>query len=108
MAKAPAKSAEFIKAIHFDTIDIRILGTSPLIMHRFSRKAWQELLLPSGRKNEAERGRRGAPGKAASAGTVGRRSAWCAKVWQAGHVPALRATALRGLAGVAYQYRARH
>lgn len=34
-------------------IIVNIVGTSPLIMHRFNQKAWQELLLPSGRKNQA-------------------------------------------------------
>jgi hypothetical protein len=32
-----------------------ILGTSPMIMHRFPLKAWQELLYPGGPKNRAEK-----------------------------------------------------
>jgi hypothetical protein len=32
-----------------------LVGTSPLIMHRFALKAWQELLYPSPKKNSAER-----------------------------------------------------
>jgi len=54
-----AKKAELTTVI-FDEIKTRrviahIVGTSPLIMHRFAFKAWQELLCPSPRKNAAER-----------------------------------------------------
>lgn len=34
---------------------VNLVGTSPLIMHRYALKAWQELLYPSKRKNAAER-----------------------------------------------------
>jgi len=44
-----------IAKISTGTLKMHILGTSPLIMHRFAFKAWQELLFPSGRKNAAER-----------------------------------------------------
>lgn len=32
-----------------------VIGTTPMIMHRFAAKAWQQLLLPSAKKNKAER-----------------------------------------------------
>lgn len=44
-----------INEIEMTTITFCVLGTSPLIMNRFQQKAWQELLLPSARKNHAER-----------------------------------------------------
>lgn len=44
-----------IQPIATRRIIISLCGVSPLIMHRFARKAWQELLYPSGRKNAAER-----------------------------------------------------
>jgi hypothetical protein len=46
---------EFIKPIAMRTIIVSVVGTTPLIMHRFAKKAWQELLYPSGGKNRAER-----------------------------------------------------
>lgn len=57
MAKVTKKSenVEIIQPIKMRTIIVKIVGTSPMIMHRFSQKAWQELLFPSGRKNASER-----------------------------------------------------
>lgn len=48
------------QTVAFQPIDTRriivnLRGTSPLIMHRFAFKAWQELLYPSAKKNAAER-----------------------------------------------------
>jgi hypothetical protein len=37
------------------SIDLSILGTSPLVLNRMSEKAKHELLMPKGRKNAAER-----------------------------------------------------
>lgn len=42
-----------IKKIEPDVVRCHILGASPMIMHRFAFKAWQELLLPSPKKNAA-------------------------------------------------------
>ena len=39
--------------ITFSTARCYLYGATPLIMNRFSQKAWQELLLPSARKNRA-------------------------------------------------------
>lgn len=44
-----------IAKISMGRIKMHILGVTPLIMHRFAFKAWQELLFPSGRKNSAEK-----------------------------------------------------
>jgi len=55
-AKKAAPSAEItIMEVVRGRMDFCILGTSPLIMHRMSEKAWHELLAPKGRKNEAEK-----------------------------------------------------
>jgi hypothetical protein len=42
-----------IKRIENDSIRICMVSASPMIMHRFAFKAWQELLLPSQKKNAA-------------------------------------------------------
>ena len=54
--------AKKIEAMQFEIQPIKmrelivfLVGTSPLIMHRFAFKAWQELLYPSAKKNKAER-----------------------------------------------------
>lgn len=52
--KKSEASAE-ITPIKTRRISVCLVGTSPLIMHRFAFKAWQELLLPSPKKNNAER-----------------------------------------------------
>jgi hypothetical protein len=44
-----------IPEIHLTQITFPLLGTSPLLMNRLAEKARQELLLPRGRKNAAER-----------------------------------------------------
>jgi hypothetical protein len=44
-----------IRPIEMRTIGVNIVGMSPLIMHRFSAKARQQLLFPPPRKNMAER-----------------------------------------------------
>jgi hypothetical protein len=58
MAKSPKKSIETsvtveVAEIAFSEMEFYLLGTTPMIMHRFAQKAWQELLLPSGRRNRA-------------------------------------------------------
>jgi hypothetical protein len=54
MAKAlPSKETIEIQEIHTGEIRFNILGESPMIMHRFSQKAWQELLLPARKENRA-------------------------------------------------------
>jgi hypothetical protein len=57
MAKAPKQPEAILEVNEIRTRQIRfnILGTSPMIMERFQLKAWQELLLPSPKKNQAER-----------------------------------------------------
>lgn len=59
MAKL-VKKAEPLQTVQMQPIKTRriithVVGTSPLIMHRFAFKAWQELLYPSAKKNAAER-----------------------------------------------------
>lgn len=44
-----------VDPIQHETIRVAILGTKPLICNRMSEKARQQLLLPSGRKNAAEK-----------------------------------------------------
>jgi hypothetical protein len=54
MAKASKKDEVIdIQEIHTSTARFNIIGTSPMIMNRFSRKAWQELLFPSERRSRA-------------------------------------------------------
>jgi hypothetical protein len=55
MAVKKKEASIEIAKISMGTVKMCILGTSPMIMHRFSFKAWQELLFPSGRKNAAEK-----------------------------------------------------
>jgi len=55
MAKKPTTKTLEIKPITMARARIYLLGTSPLIMHRFSSKSWRELLLPSQEKNKAEK-----------------------------------------------------
>jgi hypothetical protein len=43
-----------ILRIEYGEARFNLLGTSPMIMHRFSQKAWRELLLPSPKANRAE------------------------------------------------------
>lgn len=51
--KLAAKEVIEIQEVHQDEIKFYLVGTSPLIMHRFPFKAWQEMLLPSRRMNQA-------------------------------------------------------
>lgn len=44
-----------IVEVHQQRITFCVLGTSPLIYNAMSEKAWHELLMPSGKKNAAER-----------------------------------------------------
>lgn len=55
MAKKPEQTAIEIQEIKMGRIRCNIVGNTPLIMHRFASKAWHELLLPSPKKNNAER-----------------------------------------------------
>lgn len=41
--------------IRLSAMLFRLVGTTPLIMNRMAEKAWQELLMPSPKKNAAER-----------------------------------------------------
>jgi hypothetical protein len=54
MVKKTNESATVdIQPIKMGTFGAHIMGETPLIMHRFAKKAWQELLLPSQKKNAA-------------------------------------------------------
>jgi len=55
MVKKAKETAVEIQEIRMGTIRANLVGTSPLVMHRFASKAWHELLLPSGKKNSAEK-----------------------------------------------------
>ena len=56
MAKRAAKKAELdIETLRIGTMRAWLLGTTALIMHRFSKKAREELLLPRGELNRAEK-----------------------------------------------------
>jgi hypothetical protein len=57
MVKVPKQAEAILEVNEIRTREIRfnVLGTSPMIMERFQLKAWQELLLPSPKKNLAER-----------------------------------------------------
>jgi len=52
-AKKKTEEVIEISEIQMSEAQFYVVGTSPLIMHRFSRKAWQELLMPSVRENRA-------------------------------------------------------
>lgn len=53
--KTAEKTAVEIQEISMGRIRCNLIGTTPMIMHRFATKAWHELLMPSGRKNAAEK-----------------------------------------------------
>lgn len=55
MAKSAKKTTEVldIQELVMREIRFNVLGASPMIMNRFSQKAWQELLFPSARENRA-------------------------------------------------------
>ena len=44
-----------ITPVRMASIKCHLVGTSPLIMHRFPKKAWEQLLFPKGRANAAEK-----------------------------------------------------
>jgi hypothetical protein len=52
---APSESAVDILRVEKGTIEVCVLGTSPIILNRMSQKAQHELLMPRGRKNAAEK-----------------------------------------------------
>ncbi len=56
-AKKPAAGSTevFVMEIHRGEVEFCVVGMSPLICRRMSEKASQELLLPKGRKNAAEK-----------------------------------------------------
>jgi hypothetical protein len=54
--KSEPKKVEIeIEELKIARLKICLLGTTPLISHRFAAKAWKELLLPAPEKNAAER-----------------------------------------------------
>jgi len=53
--KKGAKEMIEVNEIDMTEITFHIVGTAPLIMNRFSQKAWQQLLLPPQSVNRAER-----------------------------------------------------
>lgn len=55
MVKKKEQASIEIQEIKMGRIRCNIVGTTPLIMHRFSSKARRELLFPSPKKNSAER-----------------------------------------------------
>jgi len=55
MAKKLEAQTVEIQPIKMRSVIVFLVGTSPLIMHRFAFKAWQELLYPAPKKNAAER-----------------------------------------------------
>lgn len=55
MSKDKSEKRIEVQEIRMREIRACIVGTSPLIMHRFSQKAWQELLLPKRKANRAAR-----------------------------------------------------
>jgi hypothetical protein len=55
MAKQAKEQQQLlILRIEYGEARFNLLGASPMIMHRFSQKAWRELLLPSPKANRAE------------------------------------------------------
>jgi hypothetical protein len=52
-AKVSAEQVVEIREIGFTTMDFYLMGTTPMICNRFAQKAWQELLLPSVKRNRA-------------------------------------------------------
>jgi hypothetical protein len=51
--KKPANTTIEIDRIEMGRINVHILGTTPLIVHRYAAKAWHELLFPGEEKNKA-------------------------------------------------------
>lgn len=55
MAKAKESIVVEINPIKMRRIIVNLVGTTPLIMHRFARKTWEEMLYPSRKKNKSEK-----------------------------------------------------
>lgn len=55
MVKKKEEKAIEIQEIKVGRVKCYIVGVTPMIMHRFDKKAWEELLFPKGRANRAER-----------------------------------------------------
>src|SRR5882724_8984571 len=53
VAAKNSEEAVQIVELRYDSISVNLIGTTPLLMHRFSSKARQELLLPGKRKTKA-------------------------------------------------------
>ncbi len=54
MAKAKQTEVQIdVSEIQMEEVSFHVVGRSPLIMNRFSQKAWQELLFPSARRSRA-------------------------------------------------------
>ena len=53
MSKKPTATTIEIQRIEMGRIRVHLLGTTPMIMHKFSHKAWHELLFPQEEKNKA-------------------------------------------------------
>lgn len=56
--KTPPPTTIEINAGELATISVAIVGTTPFICNRMSRKVWEGLLLPSGKKTQAEKEQR--------------------------------------------------
>lgn len=54
-AKKQEESVLEVPRLDVESLQVRIVGTSPLILHRMSQKASNELLLPKGRKTAADK-----------------------------------------------------
>lgn len=55
MQKKKVEDTIHISEIEMDDITFNVVGISPMIMNRFSLKAWQELLFPAKKANRAEK-----------------------------------------------------
>lgn len=55
MAKKDEAPQVYIQDLRSEVVEVAIVGTSPLIVHRMAEKARQELLLPKGRKTSADK-----------------------------------------------------
>lgn len=55
MAKKEVDSTIVIEPIKTETVQFAVVGTSPIILNRLSKKTREELLLPRGRKNAAQK-----------------------------------------------------
>ncbi len=53
MRKSQKDAVIEVTAINMNEVKFNVVGTSPMIMNRFSQKAWQELLFPSQRRSTA-------------------------------------------------------